>query len=406
MASERELQFISERFREFYAERGIETPREMERREFGFIPFGAKMMFRHISFSTPEALRRYLIENAPAHAYYSSAYYENPEAEMERKGWLGADLIFDIDADHIETPCKAEHDRWRCKDCGFEGRGETPERCPRCGGTSFEEEKWICPRCLEAARHEAQKLLDILISDFGFSPREELEVNFTGHRGYHIHVSSPNIRELDQPARREIVDYILGTGIKAELHGFRPSAQSLTLSEGGWRGRLIRALYDYLEEADLKTLMDAGLSRATASKLLEMRERILRLLREGRPGLLLRLIRRRTLDKLVEAAVGREASAIDTVVTTDLHRLIRLPGTLHGKTALIAQRVSVEGLDDYDPLIEAVAFKGGSLKVYVEGAPRFSIGGAQYGPYEGEEMELPLEAALYLLCKGAARLVG
>ncbi|HDI53058.1 MAG TPA: DNA primase catalytic subunit PriS, partial [Candidatus Bathyarchaeota archaeon] len=108
MAAERELQFISERFREFYAERSIETPREMERREFGFIPFGAKMMFRHISFSTPEALRRYLIENAPAHVYYSSAYYENPEAEMERKGWLGADLIFDIDADHIETPCKAE----------------------------------------------------------------------------------------------------------------------------------------------------------------------------------------------------------------------------------------------------------------------------------------------------------
>ncbi|MCD6480148.1 hypothetical protein J7L65_05120, partial [Candidatus Bathyarchaeota archaeon] len=338
--------------------------------------------------------------------YYSSAYYENPEAEMERKGWLGADLIFDIDADHIETPCKAEHDRWRCKDCGFEGRGETPERCPRCGGTSFKEEKWICNRCLDAARHEAQKLLDILIGDFGFSPIDELEVSFTGHRGYHIHVSSPNIRELDQPARREIVDYILGTGIKAELHGFKPSLERLTTGEGGWRDRLIKALYDYLEEADLKALMEAGLSRATASKILEIKDRLLQILWDGRPGLALRLIRRRTLDKLVEAAVGREASAIDTVVTTDLHRLIRLPGTLHGKTGLIAQRVSVEGLDDYDPLVEAVAFKDGMLKVYVERAPRFSIGGAFYGPYIGEEVELPMEAALYLLCKGAARLAG
>lgn len=406
MAAEREIQFISKKFRDFYAEGRIETPREMERREFGFIPFGAKAMFRHLSFSTPEALRRYLIESAPAHAYYSSAYYENPEAEMERKGWLGADLIFDIDADHIETPCKAEHDRWRCKDCGLEGRGETPERCPRCGGTSFEEEKWICNRCLDAARHEAQKLLDILIGDFGFSPLDELEVSFTGHRGYHIHVSSPNIRELDQPARREIVDYILGTGIKAELHGFKPSLERLTTGEGGWRDRLIKALYDYLEEADLKTLMEAGLSRATASKILEIRDRLLQILWDGRPGLALRLIRRRTLDKLVEAAVGREASAIDTVVTTDLHRLIRLPGTLHGKTGLIAQRVSVEGLDDYDPLVEAVAFKDGMLKVYVERAPRFSIGGAFYGPYIGEEVELPMEAALYLLCKGAARLAG
>jgi len=29
---------------------------------------------------------------------------------MENKGWIGADLIFDIDADHIETRCKTEHD--------------------------------------------------------------------------------------------------------------------------------------------------------------------------------------------------------------------------------------------------------------------------------------------------------
>ncbi|KYH37921.1 MAG: DNA primase small subunit, partial [Candidatus Bathyarchaeota archaeon B23] len=304
-----------------------------------------------------------------------------------------------------ETPCKSEHDLWRCKGCGLEGSGEAPERCPRCGGVSFEEEKWICDRCLDAARHEAQKLLDILIGDFGFSPTEELEVNFTGHRGYHIHVSSPHITRLDQPARREIVDYILGTGLRAELHGFRSTTES-TLSEGGWRGRLLRALYDYLETVDLDGLMEVGLRRRTASKMLEMREGLLGALREGRLGRLLTLIRGKNLERLVEAAVGREASAIDTVVTTDLHRLIRLPGTLHGRTGLIAQRVSVEGLDDYDPLVEAVAFKGGMLKVYVERAPRFRIGEAHYGPYGGEEVELPGEAALYLLCKGAARLVG
>jgi len=50
MAAEREIQFISKKFRDFYAEGRIETPREMERREFGFIPCGAKAMFRHLSF--------------------------------------------------------------------------------------------------------------------------------------------------------------------------------------------------------------------------------------------------------------------------------------------------------------------------------------------------------------------
>jgi DNA primase small subunit len=129
------------------------------------------------------------------------------------------------------------------------------------------------------------------------------------------------------------------------------------------------------------------------------------MLREGRSAQLVRLIRGRALNRLVKAAIGREASAIDTVVTTDLHRLIRLPGTLHGRTGLIAQRISVESLDDYDPLMEAVAFKGGMLKVYVERTPRFRIGGSLYGPYEKDEVELPEEAALYLLCKGAARLM-
>jgi len=47
-------------------------------------------------------LYKYILEEkTPIHLYYSSAYYEEPSADkMDLKGWLGSDLIFDIDSDH------------------------------------------------------------------------------------------------------------------------------------------------------------------------------------------------------------------------------------------------------------------------------------------------------------------
>jgi len=143
-------------------------------------------MFRHISFDDVGQLRRYLVDYAPAHTYFSAAYYEAPRAAMENKGWQGADLVFDIDADHFDLPCQRIHDKWTCRTCGMEGTGHPPEKCPGCEKAAFIEEGWLCGQCLEAAKYEAQKLLDILIQDFGFSQSEELSVNFSGNRGYHV----------------------------------------------------------------------------------------------------------------------------------------------------------------------------------------------------------------------------
>jgi DNA primase small subunit len=91
-------------------------------------------------------------------------------------------------------------------------------------------------------------------------------------------------------------------------------------------------------------------------------------------------------------------------VTTDIHRLIRLPWTLHGKTGWLAHTVAIDELEDYDPLTSAIALTDGNEKVYVRRAPRFRIGDEFYGPYEEEQVELPMAAAVFLLCKNAARL--
>ncbi len=113
-------------FRNFYRNYAKFDVDAVERREFAFQRFGGGMV-RHNAFKTLEELRRFVTEKAPRHIYHSAAYYERPgEEDMERKGWLGADLIFDIDGDHLDT-----------------------EAC--------REGKLVSLRCLEDAKEECQQ---------------------------------------------------------------------------------------------------------------------------------------------------------------------------------------------------------------------------------------------------------
>ena len=165
--------FIQDRFSDYYKQNSalILPPTSIEKREFGFLLFEKKMMLRHRGFREIDDLRSSLSSIVPSDVYYSSAYYERPEEEMKAKGWLGADLIFDIDADHITTPCATVHDIWTCTNCGASGKGGHPPKCPACGRTKFKEKTWPCEICLEVAKVEAIKLIDVLTEDFGFSSK-------------------------------------------------------------------------------------------------------------------------------------------------------------------------------------------------------------------------------------------
>jgi DNA primase small subunit len=406
--------FVAEHFHRWYEEnaRTIPAPSEIKSREFAFLQFGGKTMFRHIGFLDESSFRRYLYENSPAHSYHSSSYYQHPEGDMARKGWIGADLVFDIDADHFDLPCQHEHDKWKCRSCGATGTGKPPEVC-KCGKATFEEESWLCEHCLQAAKHETQKLLDILVQDFGFSPSSELIVNFSGNRGYHVHVRSQRIRNLDQSGRREIVDYILGTGIKPEYLGFNPRAKGgrSILADEGWRGRAGRALYDFIASSPPEEIKKLKLGRKITRLLTEEHDKALTILEEGHPSMLLKAVGvgdeerlMADLSRLMEIAIKEQAADIDTVVTTDIHRLIRLPNTLHGKTGWQVQTIPLDSLPDYDPITSAIAFRSGEVKIYVRHAPKVRIADTEYGPYTQEVVKVPLAVAMFLLCKKGARI--
>ena len=186
----------------------------ISQREFGVQLFNG-IIQRHLSFKDPEELRLFIVKKAPRNVYYSSACYAYPDAkEMDLKGWICADLSFDIDVDHIPTKCKWEHDWWKCVECGYKDKGMAPYRCPICGSERIERHTWICDECYREAKEHLYRLVDdFLLGDLGLSPNE-LIISFSGHRGYHVRVISKDFSVLDADARGLIIEYILGLGVK------------------------------------------------------------------------------------------------------------------------------------------------------------------------------------------------
>ena len=405
--------FVHDKFAEYYEMYSdlVRPPNSVEKREFGFLLFKERIMLRHKGFESAEAFRSSLKTIVPSDVYYSSAYYEKPEEKMKGKGWQGADLIFDIDADHIPTPCTRLHDTWACSNCRTGGRGVSPKKCPVCKEQKFDEKTWPCEVCLESAKAEAIKLADILTKDFGFSS-SELKLAFSGHRGYHVHVESEQVRSLDSMARKEIVDYALGTGLEAQFHGLgqRGGQQSRILigpdlNDMGWRGRIARGTYELLLTASSEELEKAGLKKEIINTLLQHKEKLLESWKEKGPWGIVGGIGLENWKKIAKYAVEKQSAKIDTVVTTDTHRLIRLTDTLHGKTGMKKIAVPLTNIDQFDPLSSAVTFRKGSVTVLVSDAPRFRLEDETYGPYKEQKIELPTAAALMLLCKRAAKMV-
>jgi DNA primase small subunit len=406
MESSRE--FVYQKFTEYYQDPSTMIPAttKPEQREFAYLMFKEQFMVRHRRFTEFKNFRAMLSETVPSDVYHSCAYYENPDVDMDKKGWLGADLVFDIDADHIPTNCDKIHDEFTCIKCGFSGRGLIPEVCPCCEATKFETKTWPCELCIQSARTETAKLIDMLENDFGFS-QNEMHVYFSGHRGYHVHIENDSVKSLDSMARKEIVDYVTGLGIaifdkdSKQPRGKRGSvAKKFSLHNFGWNRRLKVGMTDFLLNATTENLKVVGLNNKAV---LENRELIIkRAIQEGKWESI-KGVKVQTWLKIADYVRETQSSKIDTVVTTDIHRLIRMNGTLHGKTGLKKVEFPAKDLQTFDPFTEAVAFKKGTAKVLVSDAPEFRMSGKTLGPYKNQTVELPVAAAVMLICKRRAQ---
>jgi Eukaryotic and archaeal DNA primase small subunit. len=99
---------------------------------------------------------------------------------------------------------------------------------------------------------------------------------------------------------------------------------------------------------------------------------------------------------------GSYSIRIDEVVTTDVHRLIRAPGSLNNKTGFAAIPLSYSDLDrDAESIVErALAFRKGEVPVRLK-EPVEEVLGLEIGR---EEAVVPTYIAIYLYLQGKAEL--
>ena len=161
----------------------------------------------------------------------------------------------------------------------------------------------------------------------------------------------------------------------------------------------------FIDAATKDDLMNAGIKGGAAAAILQYKQQILKRCIEEDMWNSVRGVKDETWFKLAAYLTNLESAVIDTVVTTDIHRLIRMDGTLHGKTGLKKVEFPAADLAKFDAFTEAVAFKEGKAKVSVSCAPEFRLGETTFGPYTNAKVELPTAAAVLLICKGRAEAV-
>jgi DNA primase small subunit len=303
---------------------------------------------------------------------------------MENKGWLGSELVFDIDATDMHLKCQTAH------------------------GTS-----WVCENCLAVVRGEAIKLIEeFLIPDFGFS-KQEISVNFSGNRGYHIHVNKESILKLDSAARKEISAYITGSGISFEdfftVEGIGHGKRIKRLAgpkptEPGWRGRIARSVISDMNKG-IEHLISTGIDPAAAKNMFKKRALIEMGINNGNWDMVYVRDKTRFWSDVIKSHAIAQSDRIDENVTNDTGHMIRLANTIHGSTGLLSKKADTGALQSFEPMTECVVLAKDQIKVKANTKNPLDIGGETFGPYSGEEAELPGYAAMYLFLKGFAEIM-
>ena len=370
------------------------VPPRLRNREWMFIPWGSKPPDRHRGFIDKKGLSDYLKQRAPHSCFHSTAYYRLPnERKMLDKEWLGADLIFDLDGDHL----------------------------PGVSDNDF-------PTMISKIQEQAWTLWsEFLEPEFGFK-EQYVQTSFSGHRGFHIHVRDPSLLHIDSNARRQLVNHIRGEGINVQT--------TLSGPNSGWKSRISHGINSvthklkvidekgpdhklYLEE------LESALEKSTKSPTSSMKKvslnkikEIAELADEERMGRLTRDNKLRVFGEKNTAifwemvkgdssVVLGSAGETDEAVTVDVKRVIRWIGSLHGKcglrvTEMPLNRLNPETSDSFKPLEEAIVFSSDKKFNILLNKDDVTaeLAGIRVEGNAGDKLEVTESLATFLVLKG------
>ena len=374
---------------DYYAEADLFSFPAMSRREFAFQAWSAPgPNDRHHCFPTPDVMRSIIRIKKPKAVFASNARYLDPgHFKMDKKSITGVDLAFDFDF------------------------GDLPEH-------ELSDDFWAN---MDAVAVHVKRLLDKALPTLGFSSEDAI-ISFSGGKGFHVRIINNGVLSLSRNQRRNIRDFVRGNGLQ-DYHTFAKGKKSGKYSPrldpeltGGWPEHYTDAASTYL-----RTIHDSPKSIA-----IEFVKANLPLHKSGEKkgqkktpsedsikeivdivqskssvlngGVLSKVFTKKNQMALVRDSISRFAilnngCAIDLSVTDDMRRILRVPGSIHGKTGLPCMLISRDELNS-EAIKQKVPEVVGTdlLEVSIP-----HLAKTPFGVYEAGVAELPRYEALAVL---------
>ncbi len=386
---------FKELFRKYYRVADLILPQDLGLREIALQDFDGGYYIRHLTFENKSQLIEFITrEHVPKDLYYSSAKYRDPgNNSMEGKGWIGSDLIFDIDADELPL-CSSKVIEIRfCARCGYVATDTNEKTCPRCN-VELAKFSHVEPECISMAFNRLKELVDIIENDFGFT---NYKASFSGNRGFHLIVELQHPYDLlDSEMRREIVSYLILDDVQKKfiknvfVTEFSRKGRKGVLSiiprivDGGIRRRIAKALLGKVPEHS-KSYILGYVNEIDVAKAIE----IVNILRNN-------------LDEILNMI----SIPVDAKVTIDLTHLVRVPNSINGKTGWRAYLI--DDLSEFR-LDESKASIGNISEIFrirfIVSLPEIKVIDRAFKVKRDDVLDLEYVYASYFIFKGVAKLI-
>ena len=222
-------------------------------------------------------------------------------------------------------------------------------------------------------KQEILNLVKILTSDLQIDGKN-IRISFSGNEGFHVYVINSSYNQLGSNERRDLIDYIKFQSAIPERFGFDKKHNSSRssfpdLDDPGWSGRLAKELFG---------------SKSKRSKI------ITKVISDGKFAYQQRLEEMKNL-------IGVK---IDSNVTSDIHRIFRLEGSLNSKSGLV--KLVCKDIEKFNPYTEACLIDDKRVEILANSPIKFRLKNTNFGPYMNQKTSVPKYAAVYMICKGIA----
>jgi DNA primase small subunit len=247
------------------------------------------------------------------------------------------------------------------------------DTCPKCKSNKLDLISLPCQNCISGVKKEILNLMKILTDDLQIDS-ESIRTTFSGNEGFHVYVSNSSYNQLGSNERRDLIDYIKFQSAIPERFGFNkkndPSRSSFPdLGDPGWSGRVAKELFG---------------SKSKRSKV------ITKVIADGKVA----------YQQKLEAMKDSIGVKIDSNVTSDIHRIFRLEGSLNSKSSLV--KLVCEDIEKFNPYTEACLIDDQPVEISANSPIKFRLKNTNFGPYTDEKISVPKYAAAYMICKGLA----